>query len=583
MAQSDSHSEDALDDLVNRVKNRRAEGKRPRVFVTQTGGLRPSEMLSMPSEHKKLIFYLSHHRFASIDEIKQALETDQAQTLNTLSALKDAGYVHETLVNGEVFYRVKFIDTTVRNHSLPKELWNMLSLESSAFLHQLPLFKKLSDVELNSLGQQFKNEHYDRNDIIMKQGDLAKSFFIIKSGVVAVADLCKEGGYNIIRYLEQGDFFGESGLLTGQSISATIVAFTPADILVINKNDFYKMLAEHYEVTIELARSLAYLLSDMNTRLANKLVDSNLFLVVSAGKQTGATTIANAMTLMSAASKVSTALLEFPGDQLPATYGFHSTDEVFNHPGNFQILNPKNSTDVSEQERAMLAIEHASTQFKNIIINISWELIENLETLIRSATQIVVVTSPKPEDWAHTQQVIASIQPYIRTNKTRLFTLVNHSQPSTPTKVGEVTPDFTIPYLGDLPPIAERRLENLPKPLTATIIEIFKRLRYTNQIGVYIPTTADTEQQTLVSTCVEKTVSFMRKIFGSAAQEQVKGLWNSHDAGLVENDIFLVRSYCSQPVLDKHMSEVVDYVENLKQELQQETMALEVNQKLMLI
>jgi len=583
MAQSDSNSENALDDLVNRVKSRRAEGKRPRVFVTQTGGLRPSEMLSMPIEQKKLVFYLSHHRYASIDDIKQALETDQAQALNTLSTLKEAGYVHETLVNGEIFYRIKFIDTTVRNHSLPKELWNMLSLAGSSFLHQLPLFKKLSETEISLLGQQFKHEHYERNDIIMRQGDPAKSFFIIKSGVVAVTNLCKESGYTLIRYLEQGDFFGESGLLTGQSVSATIVAFTPLDILVINKDDFYRMLETHYEVTIELARTLSYLLSDMNTRLANKLIDSNLFLVVSTGKQTGASTIANAMSLMSAASKVSTALLEFPGDQLPSIYRFSSTDEVFNHPGNFQILNPKNGPDISEQERAMLAIDQASAQFKNIIITISWELIELLDTLIRSATQIVVVTSPRREDWTHTQKVIASIQPYIRTNKTHLFTLVNHGQFSLSSEITEATPDFTVPFLGELPPIAERRLENLPKPLTAIILEIFKRLRYTNQIGIYIPTTTDIEQQSHVSACVEKTLSFMRKTFGSAIQEQVQGVWNSQDSGLVENDIHLIKSFCSQPALDKYMGEVVDYVESLKRDLQQETMALEVNQKLMLI
>jgi CRP-like cAMP-binding protein len=550
MAQSDSNSEDALDDLVNRVKNRRAEGKRPPVFVTQTGGLRPSEMLLMPAGQKKLIYYLSHHRYASIEDIKQALEFEQGQTLNILSILKDAGYIHETLVNGEIFYRVKFIDTTVRSNSLPKELWNMLSLEGSAFLHQLPLFKKLSQIELDSISRQFKQEHYARNDIIMRQGDLAKSFFIIKSGVVAVTNLCKEGGYNLIRYLEQGDFFGESGLLTGQSVSATIIASTPADILVISKDDFYKMLAGHHEITIELARMLAYLLSDMNTQLANKLVDSNLFLVISTGKQIGATTIANAMTLMSAASKVSTALLEFPGNQLPSIYGFPPMDETFNHPGNFHILNPKNGADISEQERAMLAMDRASTQFKNIIINISWELVEHLDILIRSASQIVVVTSARQEDWTHTQKVIDSIQPYIRTNKTRLFTLVNHRQIPAPSEIIEATPDFMVPYLGDLPPIAERRLENLPKPLTAVIIEIFKRLRYTNQIGIYIPTTIDAKQQPHISACVEKTFSFMKKVFGSATQEQVQDVWNSQDAGLVENDIYLIRSFCSQPVLD---------------------------------
>ncbi|MCJ7432513.1 MAG: hypothetical protein MUO77_03405 [Anaerolineales bacterium] len=51
----------------------------------------------------------------------------------------------------------------------------------------------------------------------------------------------------------------------------------------------------------------------------------------------------------------------------------------------------------------------------------------------------------------------------------------------------------------------------------------------------------------------------------------------------MEEDIHLVRSFCSQPVLDKNTGEVVDYVEAMKQELQQEAMALEVNQKLMLI
>jgi hypothetical protein len=75
----------------------------------------------------------------------------------------------------------------------------------------------------------------------------------------------------------------------------------------------------------------------------------------------------------------------------------------------------------------------------------------------------------------------------------------------------------------------------------------------------------------------------MGRIFGGATHEKVQGVWNSQETGLVGETIHLVRSYCSQPALDKHMGEVVDYVETLKQELQQEAMALEVNQKLMLI
>ena len=177
----------------------------------------------------------------------------------------------------------------------------------------------------------------------------------------------------------------------------------------------------------------------------------------------------------------------------------------------------------------------------------------------------------------------ASLKPYIRTNKTRLFTVVNHIDPEVSDELSEATPDFEIPFLSNLPPIAERRVENLPEPLTEVIIEIFKLLGYTNQIGVYIPTTIAVDQKANTSEYVEKTLSFMGKLFGGATYEKVQGVWNSQEAGLVQEDIHLVRSYCSQPVLDKHMGEVVDYVETLKQELQQEAMALEVNQKLMLI
>jgi hypothetical protein len=105
----------------------------------------------------------------------------------------------------------------------------------------------------------------------------------------------------------------------------------------------------------------------------------------------------------------------------------------------------------------------------------------------------------------------------------------------------------------------------------------------TNQIGVYIPTTIAVDQKVNTSEYVEKTLSFMGKLFGGATYQKVQGVWNSQEAGLVQEDIHLIRSYCSQPVLDKYMGEVVDYVETLKQELQQEAMALEVNQKLMLI
>jgi|GEM_PF-2445426 len=585
MAQTDLNSEDDLDSLAGRVKNRLAGRQRsPAPAPQAAGGLRPSEILFMSASQKKLITYLSHQRYARMMDIQQAVGLDHAETHKVLSELKDEGYIHEALMDGEIFYRVKFVDATNKNNNLPKELWNALSLDNVAFLRQMPLFKDIAEEDLDVLSRQFKQEHYARNDVIVRQGDLAKSFFIIKSGMVAVSNLSSSGVYNLIRYLEQGDFFGESGLLTGQSISATITAFTPVDIFIINRDDFYAMLTRQVGIAIELARTLAYRLVVTNTRLANKLSDAVIFLVVRTGEHLGADTIANAMALMIASSTTSpTAYLEFDGKDTASVYGFPPTLEAYKHPGGFQVLNPKNAADIPELAQVALVMDHVGAQFKNIVICVSWELSQKLGDLIRSASQIMLVTSPRQADREHARKVISSFKPYIRADRTRVFTIVNHSAPDLTDELPDPPPDFVIPFLDSLPPIAERRIENLPKPLSGVMSEIFNLLGYTNQIGVYLPTTIGVDQQADTSSHVEKTLSFMGRIFGGATHEKVQGVWNSQEAGLVEEDIHLVRSYCSQPVLDKHMGEVVDYVETLKQELQQEAMALEVNQKLMLI
>jgi len=112
MAQTDPNAEDALDDLVSRVKKRRADGKTASVPEQPTGGLRPSEILLLSGEQKKLIHYLSRHPYASLEDIRQALNLGQADILKILSGLEEAGFVHKKTVKGEIFYRVKYIDTT---------------------------------------------------------------------------------------------------------------------------------------------------------------------------------------------------------------------------------------------------------------------------------------------------------------------------------------------------------------------------------------------------------------------------------------------------------------------------------------
>lgn len=464
---------------------------------------------------------------------------------------------------------------------LSKKPWNGLSVDSLNFLHQLPLFKNLPEKNLAFISQHFKLEHYECNDIILYEGTIADTFIIIRSGLVEIS---KNSGSHFIRYMEQQDFFGEIGLLTGQTRIATVTALTPVDILVLDKEDFYAMLSQNVEITIALARELAYRLFDTDQRMVNKLEGSNLILVISTKECLGASTVANAMALIFASlSQTPTAYAEFPKKDLAPAYGFAPSIERYDHAGGFQILNPELGPDISDWAQISFVIDQATTQFKNIVLCISAELAQQLVALVHNASQIVMVTSSKQEDWQQAQRAIASLEQHIHPHKTRFYTIVNHLHPAASDELINATPDFVIPFLDSLLPIADRRVENLPQPLTAIVTEMHHRLGFANQIGIYLPTTVDVNQKTDTSAFVKETLSFMGKLFGGATHEIVKGLWNSQEVGLVEETIHLIRSNCSQSDLNQHMREVINHVEALKQDLHQEAMALEVNHKLMLI
>jgi CRP-like cAMP-binding protein len=553
--------------------------------MARAGGLKPSEILFLPDKQKTLVNFLSRRECARFAEIQQTLGTDRQETLTTLSALKDLGYVNESLQDGEVHYHIKFVTSSSHSkNNIPGELWDALNLDAITFLRQVPLFKNLTEPDLEFIQRRIRLESYRRNDVIFWQGEPVGVFFVIKSGVIAVTNLLKDGTTNLLAYLEQGDFFGEGGLLTGRNASATITAFTPVEVLTLKKDDFYSLLSRNSEISIELARVLARRLSDSNVRLVSQQGETNLYLVIGADEKSGLTLLGSALALALASSqKGSTAYMEFPQQKLSSLFGFSEDVETYTHPSGYQVVNPALADDLPQLAQIALIVDQVVNNYKNIVISIPWELTEQLEYLVREASEVIVTIPATREAWSQSANHINTLRSQIRVNKTRLLTVLNHRRREQTEELTGIHADFELPFLETIPPLSEQRADNLPEPLNKVVAGILESLGFTNQIGVYLPTTIGVDQAADTSIYIEKTLAFMGKIFGGATHEQVRGVWNSNDAGLVAESIHLVRSFCSQATMDEHMGEVVDYVESLKKELKQEAMALEVNQKLMLI
>uniref|UniRef100_A0A915IEC5 cGMP-dependent protein kinase n=1 Tax=Romanomermis culicivorax TaxID=13658 RepID=A0A915IEC5_ROMCU len=82
------------------------------------------------------------------------------------------------------------------------------------FLHDVPLFKNLSEDRFSKLSDSLDLDYYSGGTYIVREGEKGDVFFIISSGEVKVTQLVE--GYDEpqeIRTLKKGDFFGERALL----------------------------------------------------------------------------------------------------------------------------------------------------------------------------------------------------------------------------------------------------------------------------------------------------------------------------------------------------------------------------------
>jgi cytochrome P450/CRP-like cAMP-binding protein len=116
---------------------------------------------------------------------------------------------------------------------------------------------------------------------IVRQGDIADRFFIIVAGEVEVEVVAQpDAPAHVVNRLGKGDYFGEIGLLTGGTRSATVRAVCETTVMELERDGFMTMVTECDLTSQELARvmrqriiatGLAVALPSLDSRLAATL------------------------------------------------------------------------------------------------------------------------------------------------------------------------------------------------------------------------------------------------------------------------------------------------------------------------
>ena len=101
-----------------------------------------------------------------------------------------------------------------------------------------------------------------------------------------------------------------------------------------------------------------------------------------------------------------------------------------------------------------------------------------------------------------------------------------------------------------------------------------------SNIKIYVPSTVNVNEQTDNSKQVDSILQKLSGLFGGATSYAALGCWSSPTIGLIKEKVTICESYMHEPDLKANIDTIIDICEELKNEMNQEAISLEVNNKL---
>ena len=113
--------------------------------------------------------------------------------------------------------------------------------QREALLRSVDLFASLSDDERRMIAADTRTRTFGAGEVVVREGEPGQSMYVVVSGKVAV--VVGPDKRNVAT-IEQGGYFGEMSLLTGDVRSATVIAQGDAVVLEIDADLFRKLAVD---------------------------------------------------------------------------------------------------------------------------------------------------------------------------------------------------------------------------------------------------------------------------------------------------------------------------------------------------
>ncbi len=146
---------------------------------------------------------------------------------------------------------------------------------NAQFLKEIPLFQNMDDAEREAIAALMHEARFSEGQQIFHERDQGGVCYVLRSGRIELSVTDENKQKLIVDVLEPGELCGELSLLDGGSRSATAIAHTDVEVLMLERPEMMQFLKSRPDASLDLIMALVKRIRRADSLLKSRVQDPN--------------------------------------------------------------------------------------------------------------------------------------------------------------------------------------------------------------------------------------------------------------------------------------------------------------------
>lgn len=560
------------------------------------------DWLSVPDTEQSVLRCLTKQPRISVSEIATITQIPAVELEPTLSRMVNDARLIEQLVDGQRAFSVRYSLQRTQVRNMPDSIFQVFEQPPDTFLAEVPLTASLTPGEREALLAVGTTRRVLPDEVFCWQGQQIDLVGVVRTGLLKKTHLRGRRAGRKIGYVNRAEWFGIAQAYNQAVNLETYTAVTDTELIVWSVSNFLNFARHSPQFSRAISQYLGHKLHECQSGQIHG--HGELWAIQGVAPQSGATTLAVNLAMLAANNssaadngKQSRVLLWLPNDSsttLPPMLGFGDRykgrqlpgrPNLYKHPAGFDLLLKSEYADFAPQVQLNVALTELNSRYSHIICDTGASGQDELMLRLRGQAQKLMIVTKDPDGAAAAVAQWQPAQPFTRPDQKRTLALNGATSQAT-----EVDARFHLVLPQDTEgtemaqAIGGSVVEAAPNGrLGRALEEVYRRLSLNHAVAIFVPSTMDVNQTTDNAAQVQATLAFLGNLFGGATSSDAEGVWRSEDSGLVTEQVTIVRTFVAKKALDQHIDDVIGFAADLKKEMKQEAIAVDIDNQLVLV